>query len=174
MANANGCESVSSTRVRFCGTPLSVRRKSSAVSLKITWPPLVLTRTGANTRVERTVRVGGTVSVCCAGATAARLRKRQKKQAGLISMRHSDQAGDRRIDPGGPTCCPSATPELRKAKTRSIRMFRVIAILRPNTRFNEDFYFDKELAPIRVAVRTSGAPHRQPIGRGTDVTPRPD
>ena len=51
-------------------------------------------------------------------------------------------------------------------------MFRVIAILRPNTRLNEDFYFDKELAPIRVAVRTSGAPHRHAHGEEESFSSR--
>jgi hypothetical protein len=51
-------------------------------------------------------------------------------------------------------------------------MFRVIAILRPNTRLNEDLYFDKELAPIRVAVRTSGAPHRHAHGEEESVSSR--
>src|SRR5882762_6156518 len=66
MANANGCESVSCSIETFCGTPLSVRRKSSAVRSKITLPSLVTAKTGTITNVERTTTVGWLVPLCCA------------------------------------------------------------------------------------------------------------
>jgi hypothetical protein len=46
----------------------------------------------------------------------------------------------------------------------------VTAILRPNAKLNEDLYFDTELGPIRVAVRTSGAPHRHAHGEERSVS----
>src|SRR5215469_11565690 len=48
------------------GTPLSVRKKSSAVSLRYTCPPLALTRAGTSTKLVRTVSTDWPASLCCA------------------------------------------------------------------------------------------------------------
>src|SRR5271155_153876 len=87
MANASGCESVSGSRGRFCGKPLSVRKKSWAVSSKTTSPLLVFTRAGTSTRVERTVSAAGPGSVCCASApTVKRQSRRGNVRADLITL----------------------------------------------------------------------------------------
>src|SRR6476646_5109677 len=57
-ASARGCPSAPSSIRTACGTPLSVRMKSSAVSENTTLAALVFTSTGTSTRLERDVSVG--------------------------------------------------------------------------------------------------------------------
>src|SRR5205823_14600192 len=57
-ASARGCPSAPSSIRTACGTPLSVRMKSSAVSERTTLRAWLFTNTGTSTRFERAVSVG--------------------------------------------------------------------------------------------------------------------
>src|SRR5271156_3181485 len=80
-ASAKGCESVSASSCNDCGTPLSVRMKSSAASEKTTSPALFFTSAGTSTKSERAVRVGvcglaDDCSLLCALTAAANENQR--------------------------------------------------------------------------------------------------
>src|SRR5438552_440798 len=82
-ANAKGCESVSGSTRTDCGTPTSVRTKSSAASGNTTLPALVFTSTGTSTRFERAVMVG-TCEIgddCPVFCSLAAFNENQRKKA---------------------------------------------------------------------------------------------
>src|ERR1700675_451392 len=85
-ARARGCESVSGSSRKDCGTPSSVRMKSSAVSEKTTSPALLFTSAGTSTKFERTVRTGtwelaDDCSLLCGWAAAANKDERNDATA---------------------------------------------------------------------------------------------
>src|SRR6185437_14839691 len=77
---ARGCDKVPGSIRSGCGTPSSVRTKSSALSEKTSLPILVFTSAGTSTKFERTERSGvcepeDDCSVLCAQAAANEIHR---------------------------------------------------------------------------------------------------
>src|ERR1700679_1282292 len=102
MASATGCVSVSGSSCSDCGTPLSVRMKSSAVSSKTNSPLLVFTNAGTSTRLERTERAvtcepADEGSLVCAPAGMAESKTKPEIALAIAESKHMRRSMGRRL-----------------------------------------------------------------------------